>query len=67
MYSPVECPLETYTFNSSKIKQNVSHKKTFLLDFSLYEYGQDLNIQTLYPTVSFPVSKNTPMISPAIK
>lgn len=37
------------------------------MDFSLYEYGQQPQIQRLYPQIEFPVSKGTPMICSAIK
>jgi fatty acid synthase, animal type len=33
----------------------------------LFENGVDMDIKNLYPAVSFPVSRHTPMISPIIK
>lgn len=35
--------------------------------FSLFENGVDLNLLNLYPTIKWPVSRGTPMISPLIK
>lgn len=32
----------------------------------MYEIGKNLDIQLLYPSVQFPVSRKTPMISPLI-
>lgn len=37
------------------------------LNFRLFENGIDIDIGKLYPAVSFPVSRGTPMISPMIK
>ena len=34
--------------------------------FRLYELGYNPQIQNLFPTVEFPVSRGTPMISPKI-
>ncbi|XP_070505891.1 fatty acid synthase-like [Chironomus tepperi] len=33
----------------------------------IFEYGVDMDISKLYPPISFPVSRGTPMISPVIK
>jgi fatty acid synthase len=33
----------------------------------MFQHGLDINISKLYPTISFPVSRSTPMISPLIK
>jgi fatty acid synthase, animal type len=38
-----------------------------LLNHRLFQNGVDINIAKLYPAVSFPVSRNTPMVSPLIK
>ncbi|XP_070498587.1 fatty acid synthase-like [Chironomus tepperi] len=34
---------------------------------SLFQHGVDMDISKLYPAISFPVSRGTPMISPVIK
>ena len=33
----------------------------------MFQNGIDMNIQNLYPTIQFPVSRGTPMISPIFK
>ncbi|KAL7030367.1 hypothetical protein ACKWTF_006628 [Chironomus riparius] len=33
----------------------------------IFEYGIDMDVSKLYPPISFPVSRGTPMIAPAIK
>lgn len=37
------------------------------INFRLYENGIDSDISKLYPTVEFPVSRGTPMISPLVR
>ena len=41
--------------------------KFYNFSFSLFQNGVDLDVSKLYPTVEFPVSRGTPMISPIIK
>ncbi|KAL7030368.1 hypothetical protein ACKWTF_006629 [Chironomus riparius] len=33
----------------------------------IFEYGVDMDVSKLYPSISFPVSRGTPMIAPIIK
>lgn len=47
---------------------NDASLKSFLVSLGrLYEYGYDVDLLKLYPNVSFPVSRGTPMISSQIK
>ena len=49
-------------------RQNKSNSLHFLNSLGkIYENGYEVDISKLYPEVSFPVSRGTPMISPLIK
>lgn len=39
----------------------------FLKNSRMFENGIDMDVSKLYPSVEFPVSRGTPMISPLIR
>lgn len=50
----------------SKFRKN-SSAILLLTQHRLFENGVDIEIAKIYPPISFPVSRGTPMISPIIK
>lgn len=58
--------ISSYLISSYCSPKNVT---IYIISFSsrLYEYGFDLDLEKLYPRVEYPVSRETPMISPLLK